>query len=182
MAARKKTAARKKAPRKKAAGRKVTAVAPRTSRGKRGRPKAQIDVESVAKQVSYGLPLTQVADILGIARSTLYEHIDENAELRDAIERGKATMNRNILAGFWRAVAAGSAPVIIFGLKNHLGWRDAKAIEFGLGDDADLEVGVDLRPVLEEKLAAYVRSRRRRPEVEGLAPTSRKDREGDTER
>ena len=63
-----------------------------------------------------------------------------------------------------RSALGGNATMQIWLSKQWLGMRDVRAVELTGSDGAPLELNTELRPILEEKLAEFLRSRRQERE------------------
>lgn len=112
-----------------------------------GRPPFEItdavllQAESLAAQ---GMTQEQIAEALGIVRSTLQEKKKEYSDFSDAIKRGQAKGIATITNALFVSGTGGNITAQIFYLKNRAGWRDKQDIEhFGdmkvtvLQDDID---------------------------------------------
>ena len=154
-------AARKKATRKKPARKKATAkgVSRRPSGPKGGQPKYEFDSEQLFRMIRRGNPIEGCADMLGVSRSTLHRHIAEDPELKAAVDKARAVRHDRLLAAMMTSAIRGSAPQQIFLAKNWCGLREIRAVELTGADGGPLEVNHDLRPVLEDKLDEFLRTR-----------------------
>lgn len=86
--------------------------------------KLQVDpIDMTFKLTKLGLPLEQVADILGISKRTLERrmHIDE--KLRTAIESGRANQIKDVSEMAYQMAVSGKHPsMTMFWLKCRAGW------------------------------------------------------------
>lgn len=91
-----------------------------------------------------GYSLAALAGHIGVARSTVYEWVNEHPEFSDAVKIGQAK------AVLWwedrnRALARGedgNATAVVFGLKNRASdeWRDVKATEISGPDGGPVAI------------------------------------------
>ena len=56
-----------------------------------GRPSAVIDLLTVERAAAIGCPVEDIAALLGIGRPTLYDHMERDPAVAEAIERGRGT-------------------------------------------------------------------------------------------
>lgn len=160
-------ASRKKAGRKKANGnrlasrkRKPGSSKPARKVGSKGnRPKVQFDLEDLHRLAQLGCTIEDIAQLLKVSKQTLYTHMAEDEQVKDAIELGRSTMRRNIRTAQLQNAIGGNATMQIWLGKQVLGQRDVRAVEVTGPDGGPLELQADLKPVLAEKLAAFIRSK-----------------------
>jgi len=94
---------------------------------KAGRPRILIDDELCKKAELYaaqGLTMNQIASVLGMSETTLYDKQSKFSEFSDSIKRGK---NRGISAitnALFNKARRGDNTAMIFYLKNQAGWQD----------------------------------------------------------
>ena len=92
-----------------------------------GRPKFQPTDEqrkTVRAMVAYGVPLDQVASVVGIDRKTLSKHFPSE------IANAAAEANAKVAQALYRqAVDQGNTTAQIFWLKTKAGWRERQEIE-----------------------------------------------------
>jgi hypothetical protein len=62
-----------------------------------GRPPAVIDLVTVERAASIGCPVEEIAALLGIGRRTLYDHIERDPAVADALEKGRGTGQAGIV-------------------------------------------------------------------------------------
>lgn len=98
--------------------------------GKRCPRKIMPDLKAVKRHAARGLSLQQIADALGIGRTTLMERKREYAAVEAAIREGQALGITHVAnALFEAAVKDHNVTAAIFYLKNRAGWRDKIDIE-----------------------------------------------------
>ena len=92
-----------------------------------GRPKIIIDEQICKMAEAYaaqGLTMLQIANVLGIGETTLYEKQQEYAEFAEAIKRGKNKGIATITNALFTKARDGDNTAMIFYLKNQAGWQD----------------------------------------------------------
>lgn len=153
--------ARKKASQKKTKRKATTRAKRKPANRKRGggRPKVVIDLESLRPLIALGCSHDEIADCLGIARSTFQLRLAEDPKLADAVGVMKGERKRMVRAWMTRAASNGNARILIHMASHELGQRPVKAIEVSGPDGGPIELNQELRPLLEEKLTAYIRSK-----------------------
>ena len=114
-----------------------------------GRPKYEITPEILGKVeacAAQGLTLKQIAQCLGIARSTLNEKKKEYSDFSDAIKRGQAKGVATIANALFTAGKGGNITAQIFYLKNRSPkeWRDRQSTEVSGLDSGPVKVTVKL--------------------------------------
>jgi len=91
-----------------------------------GRVPVPIDLAQVELLASRGLSLSQISDSIGIATSTLCLRKNEDVELSEAINRGRAAGIKMVTNALFESAMAGNVAAQIFFLKNRAPeeWRD----------------------------------------------------------
>ena len=84
----------------------------------------EIDLEKVEELASLGLSEQQIADSLGISRSTLSRRKNDNETFDTALRKGKAKALVKVSNALMQQVEKGSLRAIIFYLKCRGGWRE----------------------------------------------------------
>lgn len=126
-----------------------------------GRPKIQITKELCKKAeqfASQGLTMEQIADALGMSKSSLFEKQKENLDLMEAIKRGKAKGIVTITNALYEKAKEGDNTAMIFYLKNRAGWKDKIETEHtGEGLKVDVKAPDHFQRIMEEldKLAEH---------------------------
>jgi|TARA_R110000744_G_C19265801_1_gene551869 hypothetical protein len=91
------------------------------------RPSIKIDndlclkAESLAAQ---GLTADQIASVLGMGESTLYEKQKQYPEFSEAIKKGRSKGIATITNTLFNKAKSGDNTAMIFYLKNRAGWKD----------------------------------------------------------
>jgi transcriptional regulator with XRE-family HTH domain len=84
----------------------------------------QPDLKSVEELASLGLTEQQIADSLGISRSTLNRRKVDDDTFDTALRKGKAQAIVKASSALMQEVENGSLRAIIFYLKCRAGWRE----------------------------------------------------------
>ena len=77
------------------------------------------------------------------------------------VAKARATRNDKLHAAMMKSALGGNATMQIRLSKQWLGMRDVRALELTGSSGGPLEVDSGLRPILEKKLAEFLRSRRK---------------------
>ena len=137
-----------------------------------GRPKVIVDPEALRPLVMLGCTHEEIADALRIARSTFQLRLSEDDELRAQLDQWRAVRKKRLRAWLSRAAERGNARVLIHLAERELGHRRIRAVELSGRGGGALELNTELRPVLEKKLAEFLRSRRGSARPHEGSPTS----------
>ncbi len=84
----------------------------------------EIDLEKVEELASLGLSEQQIADSLGISRSTFSRRKNDNETFDTALRKGKAKAIVKVSSALMQQVEKGSLRAIIFYLKFRGDWRE----------------------------------------------------------
>jgi hypothetical protein len=93
-----------------------------------GRPPAIIDLVTVERAASIGCPVEEIAALLGIGRRTLYDHIERDPAVADALEKGRGTGRATIRRMQWEKAQAGDTSMLIWLGKVMCGQKDTSAV------------------------------------------------------
>ena len=94
---------------------------------KLGRPEIKITEELCKKAEVYaaqGLTMPQIASVLGMSQTTLYDKKGKFTEFSEAIKRGKDKGIATITNALFNKARRGDNTSMIFYLKNQAGWQD----------------------------------------------------------
>ena len=86
----------------------------------------EIDLEKVEELASLGLSEQQIADSLGISRSTLSRRKNDNETFDTALRKGKAKAIVKASSALMTQIEKGSLRAITFYLKCRGGWREGE--------------------------------------------------------
>ena len=94
---------------------------------KTGRPEILINDEMIRRAEAYaaqGLTMPQIASVLGMSQTTLYDKKSKFSEFSEAIKRGKDKGIATITNALFNKARQGDNTSMIFYLKNQAGWQD----------------------------------------------------------
>ncbi len=98
------------------------------------KPKIKIDLGEVEKLASQGLTNEQIAQSLGIGRTTLQARKRESEQFEQAIKRGQAKGIAFVSNKLMEQCEEGNTTAMIFFLKARANWSDKMSVEH-LGAD-----------------------------------------------
>ena len=136
---------------------------------RKGQAPIQIDIDACKPLIALGVSNEVIADCLGISRKTLQALLAENPELRESFDRLKGERKRNVYAWLTRAASRGNARVLLHLAAHELGQTPVRSIELSGPGGGPIEVNREMQPLLERKLAEFIRSKRE-PAVELPTP------------
>ena len=84
----------------------------------------ELDLKAVEELASVGLTEQQIADSLGISRSTLSRRKLDDDTFDTALRKGRAKATVKVCSALMAEVEKGSLRAIIFYLKCRAGWRE----------------------------------------------------------
>jgi transcriptional regulator with XRE-family HTH domain len=125
------------------------------------RPKIEITEELCKKAEALsaqGLTMEQIATVLGMSASSLYEKQKENLELLESIKKGRDKGIATITNALFNSAKDGNLGAMIFYLKNRAGWKDKVETEHtGEGLKVDVKVPDHFKRIMDEldKLAEH---------------------------
>ena len=90
---------------------------------KKGRPVKKVDVEQVRALARLGCTYDEIADVLGMARSTFGKKLKQK-EVREAYERGLSEGDVSIRRAQYDAAMSGKSAMLIWLGKNRLNQTD----------------------------------------------------------
>jgi hypothetical protein len=93
-----------------------------------GRPSAVIDLLTVERAASIGCPVEDIAALLGIGRRTLYDHMERDPAVAEAIERGRGTGRASLRRLQWDKAQTGDTSMLIWLGKVMCGQKDTSAV------------------------------------------------------
>ena len=101
-----------------------------------------IDPKKVETLAAQGLTVKQIADCLGIHRSTFYDHKNKHPDISDAIKRGRSKGIATVTNSLFQAAKGGNITAQIFYLKNRDPdkWRDRRNHEHTGADGKPIEM------------------------------------------
>ena len=106
----------------------IKRAARQPSNGAVGPPRLVFDIETAKRAASIGCTSDEIAAVLGIARSSYYNHLNDDPSLREALDEaaanGKATLRRLQ----WQRASQGSDTMLIWLGKQLLGQTDRQEL------------------------------------------------------
>tara|TARA_Y100000114_G_scaffold141925_1_gene148068 strand:- start:669 stop:1082 length:414 start_codon:yes stop_codon:yes gene_type:complete len=118
------------------------------------RPKIEITEELCKKAEALsaqGLTMAQIASVLGMSASSLYEKQKEYLELLESIKRGKDKGIATITNALFNSAKEGNLGAQIFYLKNRAGWKDKIETEHtGEGLTIDVKAPDHFKRIMDE--------------------------------
>lgn len=111
-----------------------------------GRPPKEIDYAAIERAASIGCSKEEIAAVLGIGRTTLYAHMENEPEIQEAIDRGLAKGKATLRRFQWNGAQEGNATMLIWLGKQMLGQRDKNEL-----------TGADGQPLISAIRVTFVR-------------------------
>lgn len=96
-----------------------------------GRPEKVLTEEQIIQVEALASVLTteQIADYLGIGRTTFYSVMERQPEVAERYKRGRAKAVANISGNLIKQAQAGNITAAIFYLKTQAGWSETIGIQ-----------------------------------------------------
>lgn len=96
-----------------------------------GRPEKVLNEEQIIQVEALASVLTteQIADYLGIGRTTFYSVMERQPEVAERYKRGRAKAVANISGNLIKQAQAGNITATIFYLKTQAGWSETIGIQ-----------------------------------------------------
>jgi IS30 family transposase len=98
-------------------------------------------VEALAAYLSQ----EQIADFLGIGKTTWYAMLERDPDISERYKRGKAKAIVSIAQGLLKKARDGDTTSAIFYLKTQANWRETQKLEHSGADGAPLSISVKYR-------------------------------------
>lgn len=113
-----------------------------TEKNKGGRPMVVLTDKQKAEVQTLAAVLTQeqIADYLGISRSTFYQILERDEEVSAQYKKGKAKAVGSVAQSLVQKALAGDTASAIFFLKTQAGWKEVQKVE-GAGSGGEILVG-----------------------------------------
>jgi len=111
-------------------------------------PATDMKLLELQRMAKIGMTMEQIANVHGMRVQTLYNRIEENSQLMDAIKRGRGQgVNTITSKGFDMASSGDNTTMTIFWLKCQAGWKEPQVFElkvlheiFGKKEIGDIEL------------------------------------------
>jgi len=159
---------RKKTPKKK-----VMKMVPRRTVMERvkgrssGRPEwvpSKKDIEEAEEMAGLGLFISQIAEGLGVSKTTLYTKFEAYPELFDAVKRGQRKAIRDYAKFLKDLAKEGNAAAAIFYMKTH-GWKEGQTLEVSGPGGAPIQS--EVKGSVEASMTTFIGAARKAIEDEG---------------
>lgn len=85
----------------------------------------------------------QIADYLGIGKTTWYALLDRDPEVSERYKKGKASAISSVANGLLQKAREGDNTAAIFYLKTQAGWRETQKLEHSGPDGIPLNIRVE---------------------------------------
>ena len=117
-----------------------------------GRPPITLSPDQVheVETLAALLSVQQIADYLGIARSTFFALLERDPDIARRYRRGKAKAIAHVANSLLQKARSGDTTSMLFYLKTQAGWRETAALEVMAPDAADLVIAGSMGPVVLE--------------------------------
>lgn len=108
----------------------------KSSKNKGGRPPKKLTEEQIIQVEALGsvLSLEQLADYLGMSKTTLYAIMERQPEVSVRYKRGKAKAIGSVSQGLLKKAMSGDTASAIFYLKTQAGWRETQTLDHQSSD------------------------------------------------
>ena len=103
---------------------------------KTGRPPKKLTDDQIAQVEALAAYLTseQIADYLGISRTTFYSIMDREPEVSVRYKRGKAKAIGSVAQSLIQQAQSGNTSAMIFFLKTQANWRETSHVDHTSSD------------------------------------------------
>lgn len=108
----------------------------KASGGKRGPQPIPIDLDKVRELAAIGCTIAEVATVMGVSKSTLYEREGFEEEMEKGRDAGRETLRRLQ----WHGAQAGNPTMLIWLGKQLLGQRDYRNTEISGPDGGAIQI------------------------------------------
>ena len=97
--------------------------------GEGGRPPTPIDLDVVRRASGIGATVDEIAAVLGVPRRTLYDRMEQDPEIRHALDEGRDQGRITLRRLQWQQAQNGNVTMQIWLGKQLLGQRDKHEVE-----------------------------------------------------
>src|SRR6185437_3724969 len=104
--------------------------------GEGGRPPTPIDIDLLRRCAGIGCTMQELSTVLGVPRRTLYDRMEQDPNIKVALDEGRAQGRVTVRRWQWKAAEEGNVTMLIWLGKQLLGQRDRPVI----GGDPDRPV------------------------------------------
>jgi hypothetical protein len=95
-----------------------------TGPGPGGRPRVVLDLGLVERSARIGCTNEEIIALLGCARRTFYEHLKDDPQLQEVIDRGRAVGRATLRRLQWQGAESGNPTMLIWLGKQFLDQKD----------------------------------------------------------
>lgn len=134
---------------------------PKSEHKPNGRPPVKLSPEQVTEvgTLASVLSIEQIADYLGIGRTTFYEVMKRQPEVSEHYQKGKAKAIGNVARNLIVQANSGNTTAAIFYLKTQAGWKETNRQELTGADGGPIKQEVsDVKQQLLDKLSQLAES------------------------
>lgn len=126
-----------------------------------GRPRIELTDADLQIIEEYAGELTaeQLADLLGISRTTLFNRINDTDDVSVRYKRGRAEQIKKIASRLTARANAGDITAMIFYLKTQAGWKETSRTELTGADGGPVEFTDDDRKDLTSRIDRIAQAR-----------------------
>lgn len=86
-------------------------------------------IKSIEMMAGLGLNYKEMSYILGFSRATLERRFEEDPELREVVQKGRAKVKKGLVGKAYQEAMNGNTPLLIFLLKTRYGFREKVDVE-----------------------------------------------------
>lgn len=110
------------------------------------RPQKELSNEEKAQVEALAafLSAEQIADYLGVGRTTFYAMMDRDNEISERYKRGRAKAVGSVAQGLLKEARNGNLGAMIFYLKTQAGWRETNNVEISGQDGGPIRIAREL--------------------------------------
>lgn len=126
-----------------------------------GRPRIELsdaDLDLIEEHAGE-MTADQLADLLGISRTTLFNRINDTDEVSVRYKRGRAERIKKIASRLTTRALAGDITAMIFYLKTQAGWKETSRTELTGADGGPVEFTDDDRRDLASRIDRIAQAR-----------------------
>ena len=115
------------------------------------RPQKEITNEEKAQVEALAafLSAEQIADYLGVSRTTFYAMMDRDDDISERYKRGRAKAVGSVAQGLLKEARNGNLGAMIFYLKTQAGWRETSNVEIAGSGGGALQVQMIERRIVD---------------------------------
>ena len=125
------------------------------TKSKAGRPPVLLTAEQIIEVQTLAAFLTseQIADYLGIARTTFYKLLRNDPDISVRYKKGRARAITNVAGGLIQQALSGNTTAAIFYLKTQAGWRETI-----VNENTNINKNYDMNELSNDELLKIINS------------------------